>query len=739
MSSYRATTSQGYFNPIRKISRDSPLDIFSRDIDNRYKQKQTTTQQPQRQTTQQQRNRNYKPYTPKQQPTQQQQKKTEEHNYRSETTLKAATVKRYSNMFGSLMSSDYDYDEEEEQQQQQPTQQQQQQPTQQQPTQQQPAQVLSSVPYDLLIDCFDARTFECKEADKHVIKVDCNISIDSVHLYYYIAEKLIKGSYNISESLKISNELTILCKRIWNLPIEFVETPTNIKLFEAINETKRPIGCAPMMTQLITKIDVSKNQERKIIKNIDCYKLFRAIIPRYILKRIDLENTITASAESATAKVTKSIAEIEFIKMLDLYRPLLINAKRHETAIALDNMNTELAEFKENCKYNKISTDEYRKKETSIRNKYANSGKNAQDVKTILKNLFFFFRFSGDSITRYLVLSIVNLGLYGVFDILAENYGKITNLTKEDKEIFNEWINENDEDTYNDYIKKFNMKKETLTNIYAIHFNELLIKILENIRDFKLNKFDIVIYDNNYRNIIIEYIMKYHFEEMRDNISSFKLVESKDVKDIKNETALKKEIKISLNKFKSETSAEYRNRYINMYPQDLIISCLFTNVHQDLFATTFFPLLIELCNVSEKNNEMIFEQWNNVRYTQYTMAQNLFKWMLVKHNETRYQEVFTRIDNTIRKSTGCYYSSIFEESAPMTISDKFFANIERFIKNKEELTFIYNFIDNISKDLEKFKIEEEQRNNKKAFNTYKRYAMVASDILEILKSKFYRI
>ena len=92
------------------------------------------------------------------------------------------------------------------------------------------------------------------------------------------------------------------------------------------------------------------------------------------------------------------------------------------------------------------------------------------------------------------------------------------------------------------------MKKETLTNIYAIHFNELLVKILENIRDFKLNKFDIVIYDNNYRNIIIEYIMKYHFEEMRDNISSFKLVESKDVKDIKNETALKKEIKISLNK-----------------------------------------------------------------------------------------------------------------------------------------------------------------------------------------------
>ena len=195
---------------------------------------------------------------------------------------------------------------------------------------------------------------------------------------------------------------------------------------------------------------------------------------------------------------------------------------------------------------------------------------------------------------------------------------------------------------------------------------------------------------------------------------------------------------MSLNKFNSETSAEYRNRFLNTYPHYLIISSLFDRVYHETFASTFFPLLIELCNISEKNNEMIFEQWRKLKYN-CIMTQNLFKWMLVKNNETRYKEIFTRIENATRNKTGYYYLSIFDEPASMSDNDTFFANIEKFIKNKGELKIIYNEIEKIYKDLEKCKKEEKQRNNNIAFNKYSMYYSIALDILNILNSKFYRM
>ncbi len=545
-------------------------------------------------------------------------------------------------------------------------------------TEQNETKYFNILPKSFLIDYAGKPVYAYAPANKHYLQLSAPVSIDSNHLNYFINKLFI--SNNFDEILKISDEVSLLFKRFWNVPIDYKEPATNFKLFEEINNTKKSAGYPMISKQNTIKFNLNPS-DSYVIKNIELYKLNRAFFPF-----VDLSNANFGSKSEAaetSGKVIKSIADEKFAKLLDLYKVLLIyNDKQTDTANE-EKLQYEIKNIKSLVRWNKITKEEEQKRLKDAHDKYAKKEQqdDEKNYKNILKILFFIFHYSKyTDIFHYLVICIVNLRLTSCFAKLSQTFANITLMDKEDFAYYNEEFDGFDEDDYNAHLSK--LEKIATKNEEQKQFINLRKEIIKNIRDFKLNLYDVCEYDTKYRNIMITFIISNYFHKLKQNMQSLVITQSTTLQDKIAREQRKTEIKLMLNRFRiTETNPygineELLNKLLTM-PANEVISTIFERCDQALFAITFYNFLNLLCE-TQQNRETVYNTWKTLDYSNPITVQNLYKWCFT-NNDERYIKLLTEIDNNFKNSKNIKHYAILYYPDSL-LSDQFFQNMQKYVK-----------------------------------------------------------
>ena len=341
--------------------------------------------------------------------------------------------------------------------------------------------------------------------------------------------------------------------------------------------------------------------------------------------------------------------------------------------------------------------------------------------------MFFIFHYSKyTDIFHYLVICIVNLRLTSCFAKLSQTFANITLLDKEDFAYYNEEFDGFDEDDYNAHLSK--LEKIATTNEEQKQFINLRKEIIKNIRDFKLNLYDVCEYDTKYRNIMITFIISNYFHKLEQNMQSLVITQSTTLQDKIAREQRKTNIKLMLNRFRITATNPYGineellNKLLTM-PANEVITTIFERCDQALFATTFYNFLNLLCE-TQQNKETVYKTWKTLDYSNPITVQNLYKWCFT-NNDERYINLLTEIDNDFKNSKNIKHYAIFYYPESL-LSDQFFQNIRKYVKEGETQQDIKKMTKIISDE-----IDDEYTKTKNI--TYQKFKWTLEDLNNYIK------